>query len=176
MRPVLAVVADAYRLADLALRRGRAVEAHRCLQVAQGFERLLLRQDGLAEALNEHWAGETEAWNLRRFPPWPAGVSDAEQARAELARVDETLNDLLNAEPFEVGGLGAALARANRLKFCLDLVEAAAAANDARPADAEGGEMTNPPYPPQPPKISGRAVWAAAQCFRGGWNRLTDRP
>ena len=158
MRPVLAVVADAYRLADLALRRGKPVEAHRCLQVAQGFERLMLREDGLPEALNEHWAGEEEAWVLRRFPPWPAGVKDAEAARAELADEDARLDALLNAVPIDSERLGAALARSHRLRFCLELAEAAA--NDAGLGGREAAGTGNPPYPPQPPYESWRADWA----------------
>jgi hypothetical protein len=62
MRPVVEVIADAYRRADVAFQRGRLVDAQRCLSIARSFEALHGRRGPLATALNEHWRREAEDW------------------------------------------------------------------------------------------------------------------
>ena len=89
MRPVVSVIADAYRFADLAMRRGRPVEAQRYLAVAKGFERLN-RADPLVRELHRYWSDEEqllldtesfqEMWAedqaARRDPPNPPSETE----------------------------------------------------------------------------------------------------
>jgi hypothetical protein len=78
MRPVVAVIADAYRYADLAMRRGKPVEAQRFLAVAKGFERLN-RADPLVRALEVYWAKEEQLLlDTERFrQQWDAAANAA---------------------------------------------------------------------------------------------------
>jgi hypothetical protein len=147
MRPPVEVIADAYRRADLALRSGRTAEAQRCLHVARGFERLLLRDDWVSKALNDHWLGEAEARLLRYDPPWPAGVKDADEARAELAAGRLRLEALLTARPFDPVAAHAELDRATRLHACLDLLRErdVALEEHARPLEKDPSAPADPP-------------------------------
>lgn len=54
MRSHIAIIADAYRFADLFMRRGRPAEARRYLAIARDFERLN-RTDPLTRALHHYW-------------------------------------------------------------------------------------------------------------------------
>ena len=85
MRPTRAIIADAYRFADLAMRRGRPAEAQRYLSVAKGFERLN-RADPLVRGLKEYWADE-ESMLLdteRLREQWDADLAAAAASAAAL--------------------------------------------------------------------------------------------
>jgi hypothetical protein len=136
-------------------------EAQRCVSVARSFERLARGQDGVTTALNEHWAGEAEAWWLAHHPPWPEGVTDVESARAELVRIKADFDEQWTSDTPDMRLMTQALERNSRVRFCLDLVEKATrdqADEDDRPA---GTAEPVPPVPPVPPWPSTPPVEAA---------------
>jgi hypothetical protein len=85
MRPTRAIIADAYRFADLAMRRGRPAEAQRYLSVAKGFERLN-RPDPLTRSVHDYWSDEEKMLidTARLREEWAAAMEAAATPKPPL--------------------------------------------------------------------------------------------